>query len=112
MERLVPQVLNRAVYAYEDGKVEYVDAKKVVVKGKSGKSEFLLEKFARTSQSTCFSQTPKVTVGEKIKKSQVIIDGPACENGELALGQNLRIAYMAFNGLGYEDAIVISEKLL
>ena len=112
MERLVPQVLNRAVYAYEDGKVEYVDAKKVVVKGKSGKSEFLLEKFARTSQSTCFSQTPKVTVGEKIKKSQVIIDGPACESGELALGQNLRIAYMAFNGLGYEDAIVISEKLV
>lgn len=113
MEKLIPQVLGRVVRAQEEGKVIFVDSQKIVVKGNRGKEKvYFLEKFKKTSQSTCFSQKPKVEVGEKIKKGQFIIDGPACENGELALGQNLTIAYMALDGLGYEDAIVISDRLV
>ena len=70
------------------------------------------EKFKRTSQNTCFSQNPLVSLGDRVGKNQAIIDGPACENGELALGQNLIIAYASYDGMGYEDAIVISDRLV
>lgn len=71
-----------------------------------------IRKFYRTSQNTCYSQNPLVVVGNKIKEGEVIINGPASDEGELALGQNLLIAYMSFEGLGYEDAIVVSSSLL
>jgi DNA-directed RNA polymerase subunit beta len=115
MEQLIPKVLGRVVMSPVDGEVLFVDANKVIIKPKErGAREliFHIEKFKKTSQSTCFSQKPSVQIGDIVKKDQVIIDGPACENGELALGQNLRIAYMALDGLGYEDAIVISSRLL
>jgi DNA-directed RNA polymerase subunit beta len=73
---------------------------------------YQIRKFYRTSQNTSYSQKPLVTAGEKVEKGDLIIDGPASENGELALGQNLLIAYMSFEGLGYEDAIVVSSRLL
>jgi len=114
MEYLIPRVLGRVVVSEVDGKVTYVDANKVIIKPAArGEKEkiYTVEKFKKTSQSTCFSQKPMVNIGDIVKKGQVIIDGPACENGELALGQNLRIAYMAFDGLGYEDAVVISSRL-
>jgi len=69
-----------------------------------------LRKYHNSSQDTCYNQHPLVAVGDKIKKGDVIINGPASENGELALGQNLLIAYAAFEGLGYEDAIVVSDR--
>jgi len=113
MEVVVPQALNRTKMAVEDGKVNYVDATKIVMKGKSGKIyEVPIEKFKRTAQNTCFSQTPLVSLNEEVEKGQIIVDGPACENGELALGQNLVIAYASFDGMGYEDAIVISDRLV
>lgn len=115
MEALVPKVLGRVITSDVDGKVSYVDAQKIIIKpSKKGEKEIVynLEKFKKTSQSTCFSQTPLVSIGESVKKGQTIVNGPACEDGELALGQNLRIAYMALDGLGYEDAIVISDRLL
>lgn len=116
MEILVPQALKRAVTAREEGKVTYVDGAKIIIESGRGKNKeettYRLEKFRRTSSSTSFTQKPLVEVGENIKKGQIIVDGPACENGELALGQNLKIAYMAYDGLGYEDAIVISDRLV
>ena len=73
---------------------------------------YQIRKFYRTSQNTSYSQKPLVITGNKVQAGDIIIDGPASENGELALGQNLLIAYMSFEGLGYEDAIVVSSRLL
>ncbi|OGK55573.1 DNA-directed RNA polymerase subunit beta [Candidatus Roizmanbacteria bacterium RIFCSPLOWO2_01_FULL_45_11] len=115
MEALVPQVLGRVRTSDVDGTVTYVDAEKIIIKPVDKKEKervYKIEKFKKTSQSTCFSQKPLVGIGDEVKKGQTIINGPACEDGELALGQNLRIAYMALDGLGYEDAIVISDRLL
>lgn len=113
MEEVVPQALKRQIIATEDGKVTYVDATKLIVKGKSGKEyTYAIEKFKRTSQNTCFSQNPLVSYGAKVSQGQSLVDAPATEKGELALGQNLVIAYSSFDGLGYEDAIVISDRLV
>lgn len=113
MEYVIPQALHRTIVAPEDGKVVYLDAAKLMIKGKSHKEyTYLIEKFKRTSQNTCFSQNPLVSMGEKVKKGQAIIDAPATQNGELALGQNVIIAYASLDGLGYEDAIVISDRLV
>ncbi|MBI2029330.1 DNA-directed RNA polymerase subunit beta [Candidatus Gottesmanbacteria bacterium] len=113
MEKVIPLAMERVITAKESGKVSYVDANMIVVKGTSGKEEvYQVKKFQRTAQSTCFSQKPFVSVGDKVQKGQVLIDGPASEAGELALGQNLTIAYMSYEGLGYEDAIVISDRLV
>jgi DNA-directed RNA polymerase subunit beta len=113
MESVVPLALKRAVCAPEDGLVIYVDAEKLILKGKS-KKEYVyhIEKFKRTSQNTCFSQKPLVSLKQKVKNGQVIIDAPASESGELALGQNLVIAYASLDGMGYEDAIVVSDRLV
>jgi len=133
MEEIVPQAMNRVFRSDVSGVVTYVDADKVVIKAnkldlkilqerkerfpeyvsfRPGEITYKIEKFSRTSQNTCYSQKPIVNIGQKVKKNQVIIDGPACDNGELSLGQNLVIAYTFFEGLGYEDAIVISERLV
>ncbi len=79
---------------------------------KDGVETHEIRKFYRTSQNTCYSQSPLVTVGDKVNVGDIIINGPASDNGELSLGQNLLIAYMSFEGLGYEDAIVVSSRLL
>lgn len=129
MEEAVATAMNRTVRALHDGVVEYVDAQQVVIKldkklekgteveteqlhYENGRETYTISKFVRTSQSTCYSQRPIVKVGQKIKTGEVIIDGPSAENGELALGANLLIAYSLFEGLGYEDAIVISDRVV
>lgn len=116
MEPDVAQVMGRVMQAEFDGKVTFVDAGKVIVKGDpshlGGEKTYHIEKFRRSAQSTCYSQFPKVFVGQKVKKGDILIDGPSSDNGELALGQNLTIAYASFDGLGYEDAIVISDRLV
>ncbi len=113
MESVVADNMGRVVKSPVDGKVTYVDCSRVSVKPKKGDSiEFPIKKFVRTPQSTCFSQKPKVVLGQKIKKGDILIDGPAVASGELSLGVNLLIAYMSFEGLGYEDAIVISDRLV
>ena len=112
MEEVVGTNMGRVVRAPEDGQVTYVDSKKVVFKGKSGKElNIAIQKFTRSPQSTCYSQRPKVTMRQKLTKGEVLVDGSATDDGELSLGQNLTIAYMSFDGLGYEDAIVISDRL-
>ncbi len=112
MEEAVVNAMGRAVKAVEAGRVSYVDADKVVVSSRGKKRTYPVEEFKRSSQSTCYSQKPVVSVGQKVKKGNLLIDGPAAENGELALGRNLLIAYTSFEGLGYEDAIVISDRLV
>ncbi|HVZ12606.1 MAG TPA: DNA-directed RNA polymerase subunit beta [Patescibacteria group bacterium] len=114
MEGSVSSAMARVITAPYDGEVIFVDANKVTIKG-NGRGEtqtFKIEKFKRTAQNTFFNQAPVVTAGQKIKKGDILIDGPASELGELALGKNLVIAYASFDGLGYEDAIVISDRLV
>lgn len=114
MEVVAAGAMGRVVRAKNTGIVTFVDGTKVVVKPAIGKGEdvYPVEKFKRSAQSTCYSQRPVVTTGQKVKAGDLLIDGPASEVGELALGQNVLIAYMSFEGLGYEDAIVISDRLV
>ena len=113
LEKKVSSALNRTITASEDGQIVYVDAKKVVIKSKTGKEyTYLLDRFVRTNKDVVFDQKPRVGPGEKIKKGQVIVDGPSTDKGELALGQNLVVAYTSLNGLGYEDGFVISERII
>ena len=98
------------------GRVEYVTSEQIAIKPDKGKAEELdvypLIKFQRTNQDTCFNQKPIVALGQKVKEREVIADGPATYNGELALGVNVLAAFMPWNGYNYEDAILISEKLV
>ncbi|MBI2600667.1 DNA-directed RNA polymerase subunit beta [Candidatus Daviesbacteria bacterium] len=112
MERVVADNMGRVVRAPEDGIVSSVDGKKLTLKTKKDEYKYEIKKFVHSPQGTCYSQRPVVAVGQKIKKGDLLIDGAATQNGELALGQNLTIAYMSYEGLGYEDAIVISDRLL
>ncbi len=112
-EEKIAQALGRTIIAPEDGVVKYVDGNKVILKGKSGKVyEYNLERFIRTNKDVVFDQNPLIELNQKIKKGDVIIDGPATKNGKLALGQNVVVAYTSLNGLGYEDGFVISERLI
>ncbi|PJA95860.1 MAG: DNA-directed RNA polymerase subunit beta [Ignavibacteriales bacterium CG_4_9_14_3_um_filter_34_10] len=114
------------ILAENDGVVEFSDAKKVIVKyitdSKSFESltsfddekrvQYDLTKFSGTNQETCFNQKVRVATGQTIKKGQVIADGPAIENGELALGKNVLVAFMPWRGYNFEDAIILSEKIV
>ena len=102
-----------AVLAREDGVVEKVSSEEIVIKGASGtRHTHKLIKFARSNQSTCINQRPIVKMGEKVKKNDIIADGPAMDNGELALGKNILIGFMTWEGYNYEDAVLISEELV
>ncbi len=101
------------VICREEGEVVYVDAKKIVVKNKAGKQkEYNLVKFDRSNQTTCLNHKPLVNKGDYVKAGQVLADGAACDHGELALGQNVLITFMPWEGGNYEDAILISERLV
>ncbi|MBW7959997.1 DNA-directed RNA polymerase subunit beta [Patescibacteria group bacterium] len=113
LEEKISTSLGRTVKAPEDGVIKSVDGRKVVLKGKSNKTwEYHLERFVRTNKDVCFDQRPKVEKSQKVKKGDIIIDGPSTDDGKLALGQNLVVAYTSLNGLGYEDGFVISERLV
>ncbi|MCL4367229.1 DNA-directed RNA polymerase subunit beta [Patescibacteria group bacterium] len=112
MEGMVAENMGRIVKAPFDGEVTYVDAEKITLTGKKEKQTFEIRKFVNTPESTCYSQRPVVSLGHKVKEGELLIDGTSTQGGELALGQNLLIAYMNYEGLGYEDAIVISDKLV
>lgn len=113
MESAISSSMGRVITASEDAVVTYSDAGRVTIKMKDGQEEtYTVEKFKRTSQSTCYNQRVVVKTGDKVKKGTILIDGPSSENGELALGTNVVVAYMSYDGLGYEDAIVISDRLV
>jgi len=112
MERVVADNMGRVIRAPEAGTIAYVDGNKVTLKTRKEELEYEIKKFVNSPQGTCYSQRPVVSLGQKVNAGDLLIDGAATENGELALGQNLLIAYMSFDGLGYEDAIVISDRLV
>ncbi len=113
MESSISKMMGRVIYAPFDGEITYADANKVTLKGKGKEEEtYYIDSFKRTSQATAYTQRTVVQTGQKVKKGDLLVDGPASQKGELALGQNLFIAYMSFDGLGYEDGIVISERLV
>ncbi|MEW8998390.1 MAG: DNA-directed RNA polymerase subunit beta [Thermoanaerobacter sp.] len=101
------------VLAKNDGVVEKVTADKVVIRTKDGRrDEYNLLKFKRSNQGTCINQRPIVNEGDEVKKGQVICDGPSTDHGELALGKNVLVGFMPWEGFNYEDAILISEELV
>ncbi len=100
------------VIAERTGAVVDVDAEKVVVETKDGKDEYSMTKFMRSNQGTLIHQKPIVLVGDKVKAGQVLADGSSTDEGELALGANLLVAFMPFEGFNFEDAIVISERIV
>lgn len=101
------------VKAKHAGEVIYADAKVIKVKTSSGEiDEYTLQKFKRTNQGTCFNQKPIVRKGQKVKAGDILADGPATDNGKLALGKNILVAFMPWMGYNFEDAILISERLV
>ena len=101
------------VIAEEDGVVQFVDARGIVVREEDGnRRTYHLTKFERSNQSNCYNQKPIVNTGEHIVKGQVIADGPSTANGELALGKNPLIGFMTWEGYNYEDAVLLSERLV
>jgi len=118
MEHKVAYDSGVMVIAKNDGVVEYLDADKIIVRRDSYPSEeekydeYTLMKFQRSNQSTCVNQHSIVAKGERVKRGMVLADGPATSNGELALGRNILVGFMSWEGYNYEDAILISEELV
>ena len=100
------------VRAQADGVVSYVDAKKIVVKNAKGEDIYNLTTFERANQGECTNQSPIVRAGDKVKRGQIIADGPSTNMGELALGKNVVVAFMTFNGYNFEDAVIMNERLV
>ncbi len=120
MERIVAHDSGAAVVARHNGNVESVDAARIVVRIDEGEVDetgtgvdiYNLIKFIRSNQNTCLNQKPIVKVGDKVKRGEMIADGPSTQWGELALGQNVLVAFMPWEGYNFEDSILISEKLV
>ena len=99
--------------AENDGTVELVEGNRIEVKTKDGQTDtYLLNKFVRSNHSTCINQHPTISKGDKVKKGDVLSDGAAIDNGELAIGRNVLVAFMNWEGYNFEDAIIISERLV
>lgn len=119
VERLVARDSGACVVALHDGVVEEVDASRIVIRrlGRGGETGahvdiYNLIKYRRTNQNTCFNQKPLVRKGDLVKKGDIIADGPSTELGELALGQNVIVAFMPWMGYNFEDSVLISERLI
>ncbi len=100
------------ICAKADGVVDYVDARKIIVKNAKGTDTYYLEGFERSNMGTCYHQKPIVRKGDKVKVGQVIADGPSTDQGEMALGKNLTIAFVNYDGYNYEDAVILNERLV
>ncbi|MBI4581614.1 MAG: DNA-directed RNA polymerase subunit beta, partial [Planctomycetes bacterium] len=109
MEKHVAENSGMVLKAIKGGKVTAVDATRIDI---NGTDEYVLRKFQGLNERTCLNQRPVVRLGEDVKAGQIIADGPACHKGELSLGRNVLVAFMTFDGYNFEDAILISEKLL
>ncbi|MEN8174540.1 MAG: DNA-directed RNA polymerase subunit beta [Pseudomonadota bacterium] len=120
IERVVAVDSGVTVVARRGGRVDSVDAMRIVVRvndeeteaGEPGVDIYNLTKYTRSNQNTCINQRPLVRVGDQIARSDVLADGPSTDKGELALGQNLRVAFMPWNGYNFEDSILISERVV
>ncbi|MEP4529650.1 MAG: DNA-directed RNA polymerase subunit beta, partial [Paracoccaceae bacterium] len=118
MEETVARDSGAAIAASRAGIVDQVDATRIVIRaqgdvepGQSGVDIYSLQKFQRSNQNTCINQRPLVKVGDTVQKGEVIADGPSTDIGELALGKNVVVAFMPWNGYNYEDSILISERI-
>jgi DNA-directed RNA polymerase subunit beta len=101
------------ITAIQAGIIDFVSSKKIIITEKSGqKSKYELQKYQRSNQETCINQRPIVWKGETVKSGQILADGPSMNGGELALGQNILVAYMPWHGYNFEDAILINERLV
>lgn len=113
LENQIAADSDMAITALKDGIIDFTSSKKIVVIDKSGKkSDYELQKYQRSNQETCINQRPIVWKGEKVKSGQILADGPSMNGGELALGQNIIVAYMPWHGYNFEDAILISQRLV
>ncbi|MBK7932332.1 MAG: DNA-directed RNA polymerase subunit beta [Acidobacteria bacterium] len=122
MEKIAARDSGAVVIAKRDGTVDFVDSERIIVKAdhqvdgtisrEVTADIYSLVKFKRSNQNTCINQRPIVQVGERVKKGQVIADGPCTDRGELALGRNVLVAFMPWRGYNFEDAILVSEKLV
>ena len=120
MERAVAVDSGVTAVARRGGTVQYVDASRIVINvnddemyaGETGIDIYNLTKYTRSNQNTCINQIPCVELGEKVERGDVLADGPSTDLGELALGQNMRVAFMPWNGYNFEDSILVSEKVV
>ncbi len=119
MESIVARDSGAAIAAKRNGVVDQVDAKRIVIRAteetdpsKSGVDIFTLAKFQRSNQNTCINQRPLVRVGDQVKAGDIIADGPSTDLGDLALGQNVLVAFMPWNGYNFEDSILLSERIV
>src|SRR5262245_39851888 len=119
MEGVVARDSGAAIAARRTGVVDQVDATRIVVRataeldpGKSGVDIYRLQKFQRSNQNTCINQRPLVKVGDQVAKGDIIADGPSTDLGELALGRNVLVAFMPWNGYNFEDSILLSERIV
>jgi len=112
MEDKVARDSGHLIVADEPGEIMEVDARNIVFKTKSGVKKYTLNKFKRSNQFTSISQRPLVNRGQKIKKGDILADGPSTDNGTLALGQNLLVSFVSWEGLNFEDAIILSERVV
>lgn len=109
MERNVPINSGMVIRAESTGTVTYVDAERIVI---NATDEYLLRKFQGLNERTCLNQKPVVRIGDKVKAGQIIADGPGTQHGELALGRNVLVGFITYDGNNFEDAILISERLV
>ena len=112
VEHVAAKYSGSTVVAKADGVVEYADALKIIVKNAKGKDTYYLANFERTNASSSLNHKPLVKAGDKIHAGQVIADGPSTDKGELALGKNMTVAFMTYNGYNYEDAVILNERLV
>ena len=112
MERRAALDSGEVTLAKNAGEVIFADAAKIIVKYAGGMDEYHLAKYQRSNQSTCINHRPLVRVGDTVEQGEPLADGPSTDHGELALGQNLTVAYMPWEGFNYEDGIVVSERLV
>lgn len=111
-EREIVKMTNAVIMAEDDGEVIYVDGKRVKVHYKAGSKEYELITFLKSNHKTAITQVPRVSLGQKVKKGDLLAEGPSSVGGEISLGRSLRVAFMPWKGYNYEDAIVVSQRLV
>ncbi|MDD2758122.1 MAG: DNA-directed RNA polymerase subunit beta [Patescibacteria group bacterium] len=113
VERVAAENSGYIVKADADGEITELSGGHIILTDKKGQTyKYLLKKFLRSNAATCVNQHPVVTIGEKVKKGQALTDGPCIKDGELALGQNVLVAYMIWDGFNYEDAVILSDRIM